>query len=164
MNALRIMALSTAVALAATSADAQGISSRAMRQKAEDEKQKTEEQKRLVGKREKRFPMGSTWVAISINGKPFPGVERPSFTISDQYRATGFGGCNAFSATAYPLREQSIAVGPIALTKKQCDKAVMALEQAYLVALRTAGQWDIVNGTTLVVKSQSGELRFERTL
>jgi len=164
MKALRFTALLMGFAFAATSAQAQGISSRAMRQKAEDEKQKIEDQKRLVSKREKRFPMGSTWVAVSINGKNFPGVERPSFTISDQYRATGFGGCNAFSATAYPLREQRLAVGPIAFTKKQCDKTIMALEQAFLVGLRTAAQWDIVNGGSLVVKSQAGELRFERTL
>ena len=164
MKALRLTALLIACAVAATSAQAQGISSRAMRKKADEDKEKLEEQKRLVSKREKRFPVGASWVAVSLNGKSFSGGERPSFTVSDQYRATGFGGCNAFSATAYPLREQSIAVGPIALTKKQCDKSVMALEQAFLVALRTAGQWDLVNGTTLVVKSQSGELRFERTL
>jgi len=164
MKALRFMALTMGFALMATSVHAQGISSRAMRKKADDEKQAIEDQKRLVGKREKRFPMGSTWVAVSINGKAFTGLERPSFTISDQYRATGFGGCNAFSATAYPLREQRLAVGPIAFTKKQCDKGIMALEQAFLVALRTAAQWDIVEGGSLVVKSQSGELRFERTL
>ncbi|MFL6570395.1 MAG: META domain-containing protein [Burkholderiales bacterium] len=164
MKALRFTALLIACAVAAPSAQAQGISSRAMRKKEDEEKQKIEDQKRLVSKREKRFPMGSAWIAVSLNGKPFTGAERPSFTISDQYRATGFGGCNAFSATAYPLREQHIAVGPIALTKKQCDKGVMALEQAFLVALRTAAQWDIVEGGSLVVKSQAGELRFERTL
>ena len=35
---------------------------------------------------------------------------------------------------------------------------------SHLVALRTAAQWDIVEGGSLVVKSQAGELRFERTL
>jgi heat shock protein HslJ len=164
MRALRFTALAVACALAATSAYAQGISSRAMRQKADEEKEKIEEQKRMVAKQEKRFPLGAAWIAVSLNGKPFSGIERPSFTISDQYRATGFGGCNAFSATAFPMRQQHIAVGPIALTKKQCDKTVMALEQAFLVALRTAGQWDLINGTVLVVKSQNGELKFERTL
>jgi heat shock protein HslJ len=39
----------------------------------------------------------------------------------------------------------------------------MASEQAFLVALRTAGKWD-QDGSTLVIKTQTGELRFERAL
>ena len=99
-------------------------------------------------------------MAVSLNNKPFSG-DRPSFTLDDQFRARGFGGCNTFSATAYPLREQRFAVGPLALTKKACDKSVMAAEQQFLVALRHSAQWDIV-GSSLVIKTQNGELRFER--
>ena len=61
------------------------------------------------------------------------------------------------------MREQRLAVGPFALTKKQCDKDTMEAERAFLVALRTSGQWDF-EGTTLVVKTQSGDLRFERSI
>ncbi len=114
------------------------------------------------GERDKVFPLGASWVAVSLNGKPFSG-ERPSFRLDDQLRASGFGGCNTYSATAYPLRDQGLAVGPFALTKKQCDKEIMATERAFLVALRTSQQWDF-EGTTLVVKTQSGDLRFERSI
>ncbi|QFU15703.1 META domain-containing protein [Microvirga thermotolerans] len=114
------------------------------------------------GQQDKIFPLGSVWTAVSLNGKPFTG-DRPSFTLDDQLRARGFGGCNNYSATAYPLREQRLAVGPFALTKKSCDKATMAAEQAFLVALRTAAHWDIV-GPILTIKTQSGELKFERAL
>lgn len=111
---------------------------------------------------DKVFPLGSTWTAVSLNGKPFTG-DRPSFTLDDQLRARGFGGCNNYSATAYPLREQRLAVGPFALTKKSCDKGAMASENAFLVALRTSAQWDIV-GRVLTIKTQSGELKFERAI
>jgi heat shock protein HslJ len=111
---------------------------------------------------EKVFPLDATWTAVSLNGKSFSG-ERPSFSIDKQYRARGFGGCNSFAATAFPLREQSLAVGPLAMTKRSCDKGLAALEQTFLVALRTAGKWDFV-GSTLVIKSQAGELRLERAL
>ncbi|MCB8820449.1 META domain-containing protein [Microvirga rosea] len=114
------------------------------------------------GQLDKIFPLGSTWTAVSLNGKPFTG-DRPSFTLDDQLRARGFGGCNNYSATAYPLREQRLAVGPFALTKKACDKGAMASENAFLVALRTSAQWDIV-GRVLTIKTQSGELRFERAI
>lgn len=110
----------------------------------------------------KIFPLGSSWVASSLNGKPFTG-ERPTFKLDDQMRATGFSGCNTYSTTAYPLREQGLAVAPFALTKKTCDKATMAIEQAFLMALRTSGKWDI-EGPTLIIKSQTGELRFDRAL
>jgi heat shock protein HslJ len=113
-------------------------------------------------RQDKIFPLGTTWIAVSLNGKTFSG-DRPSFTLDQQFRAKGFAGCNTFAATAYPLKEQVLAVGPFALTKKSCDKAVMASEQAYLVALRSAGKWD-QQGSTLVIKSQNGELVFERAL
>ena len=114
------------------------------------------------GERDKMFPLGASWLAVSLNGKPFSG-ERPSFRLDDQLRATGFGGCNTYSATAYPLREQGLAVGPFALTRKSCDKSAMAIEQAFLVALRTSAKWDMA-GSTLIIRTQNGELRFERSL
>ncbi|KQT46684.1 heat-shock protein [Methylobacterium sp. Leaf456] len=112
---------------------------------------------------EKMFPLGATWTAVSLNGKPFSGNDRPTFIIDSQYRARGYGGCNTFTATAFPLREQNLAVGPLALTKKSCDKALAATEQSFLVALRTSGAWDLV-GSQLVIRTQSGELKFDRAL
>lgn len=112
---------------------------------------------------EKMFPLGASWTAVSLNGKPYTGADRPSFIIDTQYRARGYGGCNTFTATAFPLREQHLAVGPLALTKKSCDKALAATEQAFLIALRTSGAWDLV-GSQLVIRTQNGELRFDRAL
>ena len=111
---------------------------------------------------EKVFPVSVTWTAVSLNGKRFTG-ERPSMILDGQFRMRGFAGCNTFSATSYPLREQRLAVGPVAFTKRACDKATMASEQAFLTALRTSMHWDLVQ-STLVVKTQNGELRFERAL
>ncbi len=113
-------------------------------------------------KQEKVFPVGSSWIAVSLNGKTFSG-ERPSFTLDQQFRAKGFGGCNTYSATAYPLRQQGLAVGPFAMTKRACEKAVMAIEQAFLVALRSSEKWE-TQGAYLVIHTQNGELRFERAL
>ena len=104
-----------------------------------------------------------SWVAVSLNGKPFTG-ERPSFKLDVQLRATGFSGCNTYATAAYPLREQGLAVGPFALTKRSCDKTVMAIEQAFLVALRSSAKWDI-QGRNLIIQTQNGgELRLERSL
>ena len=111
---------------------------------------------------DKPFPTGMNWVATSLNGKPLSaGPERPSFVLDEQLRARGYGGCNNFAVVAYPLKQQKFAVGPIAHTKKACDKAVTAQENAFFVALRTAQQWDVEAGA-LVLKGQGGVLRFER--
>ena len=113
-------------------------------------------------KQDKIFPTKVSWVAVSLNGRAFAG-ERPTFLLDEQFRMRGFGGCNTFSATAYPLREQKLAVGPFALTKKTCDKSLMEQERNFLIALRTSVQWDTVGGD-LVIKSQNGELKFQRSI
>lgn len=112
-------------------------------------------------KPDKQFPVGWSWTAVSLNGKPLAGGERPTLLIDDHFRARGFSGCNTYSATAYPLQKQGFAVGPVASTRKSCDKGSMGQENAFLRALRASGQWDILEGV-LVLKGQAGELRFER--
>jgi heat shock protein HslJ len=117
----------------------------------------------LAPRQDKIFDLGVTWMAVSLNGKPFSGADRPSFSIDKQFRARGFGGCNTFAATAFPLREQRLAVSPLTWTKKTCAPAVMASEMAFFQAIRYAVQWD-QQGSTLIIKSQNGDLRFERAI
>lgn len=109
---------------------------------------------------EKNFPLDASWTAIQMNGKPITGY-RATLKVDSNLRGTGFAGCNTFSASAYPLRQQAFAVGPIAVTKTSCDKGTSDFERGYLMALRTARQWDIVEGR-LVIKTANGEIRFDR--
>ena len=55
----------------------------------------------------------------------------------------------------YPVKDQHLLVGPYALTKKQCDKDVMALEIGFLSALLGSPTWDLVNDD-LVIKGPRG--------
>ena len=155
MKSCRLVLVFAALALA-TSADAQ-----AQRQGSQQSKQPQSSVPQ--SKRDRQFPVPSSWVAVSLNGKQYSGPDRPTLSLDQQYRAKGFGGCNTFSATLYPLREQRLATGPLALTKKQCDKALMESERAFFIAVRTAAQWDY-EGVIMVIKSQSGELRLERSI
>ncbi|MET0604860.1 MAG: META domain-containing protein [Beijerinckiaceae bacterium] len=111
---------------------------------------------------DKPFPTGMNWVATSLNGKPLAAArERPSFLLDDQMRARGYGGCNSFTVVAYPLKQQKLAVGPIAHTKANCDKAAAAQERMFFEALRLSSEWDYEAGS-LIVKGQRGTLKFER--
>ncbi|WP_425339725.1 META domain-containing protein [Methylobacterium platani] len=162
MKAMQVALAAGAVALLASATQASAQNMMGYGQKNRDKAAQPQYIPPLKAQ-EKVFPLDSTWTAVSLNGKPFAGAERPSFIIDKQYRARGFGGCNTFAATAFPLKEQHLAVGPLALTKRSCDKTVGASEMQFLTALRTSGQWDIV-GSQLVIKSQAGELRFDRAL
>ncbi len=154
MKALRLATLLIAATVATTVAQAQST-----------EGAKPEQPRKVMPvapkQTEKTFPVGTTWSAVSLKGKAFTG-ERPTFSLDQAFRGRGFGGCNSWSATVYPLRNQTFAVGPIAVTKKSCP-ATSASENAYLAALRSAQKWDI-QGSILIVYTAAGELRFNRSL
>ncbi|GGK18670.1 META domain-containing protein [Salinarimonas ramus] len=110
----------------------------------------------------KQFPTGVTFEAASLNGRAFEG-ERPALTLDETLRLRGFSGCNNYSATAYPLRDQGFAVGPFALTRRECDNATMQKERGFLEALRAAQRWD-TEGPRLTIQGPRGELVLERAL
>ena len=113
---------------------------------------------------EKNFPLKTVWTLIDFNGKAIPSSDDMSFSIDDNFRGTGYGGCNSWSASMFPQRGQKILMGPIAITKKACDKDKTLLEINFLIALRSGPSWDI-EGSTLVLKGQrGGYMKFQRSL
>jgi heat shock protein HslJ len=112
---------------------------------------------------EKNFPLDQTWSLRELNGKPVPDELDISLKIDGSLRGSGFTGCNSWSATLYPVKDQHLLVGPFALTKKQCPKDVMALEVGFLSGLLGSPTWDLVNGD-LVIKGPRGSMRLVRSL
>jgi len=112
---------------------------------------------------QKNFPLDQTWSLRELNGKPVPDGLDISLKIDGSLRGSGFTGCNSWSATLYPVKDQHLMVGPFALTKKQCPKDVMALEVGFLSGLLGSPTWDLVNGD-LVIKGPRGSMRLARSL
>ena len=112
---------------------------------------------------QKNFPLDQTWSLRELNGKPVPAGVDVSLKIDGSLRGSGYTGCNSWSATMYPVKDQHLAVGPYALTKKQCPKDVMQLELGFLSALVGNPEWDLVNGD-LIIKGPRGALRLGRSL
>lgn len=110
----------------------------------------------------KKFPSNITFTLKTFNGKQVEG-EKPTIQFDPQLRFRGFSGCNTYSAIAYPMARQGLAVGPIATTKKECGAAVMEGEKNFLLAIRTARVWNTKN-TNLYLAGDKGELVFERSL
>ena len=112
---------------------------------------------------QKNFPLDQTWSLRELNGKPVPAGLDASLKIDGALRGSGFTGCNSWSATLYPVKDQHLAVGPFALTKKQCPKDVMEVERGFLLSLLGGATWDLVNGE-LVIKGPRGSIRLVRSL
>jgi len=112
---------------------------------------------------QKNFPLDQTWQLRELNGKPIPSSVDASLKIDSNLRGSGFTGCNSWSATLYPVKDQHLMVGPYALTRKKCDKDVMAVEFGLLSGLTGNPEWDLVNGD-LVIKGPRGSMRFARSL
>lgn len=138
-----------------------GAQARERKAKAEtaDPKQAAEERY----KQEKTYPTKTTWALRSINGKAVPVDYEITFMIDDNYRGSGFGGCNYWSATIFPQKGQQLLSGPIAVTKKTCAAALMQIERAYLIALHSGPVWDL-QGAQLTMKGKGGSLVFDRAL
>ena len=112
---------------------------------------------------QKNFPLDQTWSLREMNGKPVPAGLDVSLKVDGALRGTGYTGCNTWSATMYPVKDQHLLVGPYALTKKKCDKDTTAIEFGFLSALLGQPTWDLVNGE-LVIKGSRGALRMVRSL
>ena len=112
---------------------------------------------------QKNFPLDQTWQLKELNGKPISSDLDVSLKIDGALHASGYSGCNSWSAVIYPVKDQHLAMGPPALTKKQCDKDTMAIEFDFLSVLHSGPTWDLVNGE-LVIKGPRGTLRLARSL
>jgi heat shock protein HslJ len=128
-----------------------------MRQRGDDAEPKP------LPPQQKNFPLDQTWSLRAINDKPVPSDLDASLKIDGNLRGSGYTGCNSWSATLYPVKDQHLLLGPYALTKKQCAKDVMAIEFSFLSALTGSPSWDLVNGD-LVIKGPKGSLRLARSL
>ena len=112
---------------------------------------------------QKNFPLDQTFSLRDLNGKPVSADLDVSFKLDGAFHASGYTGCNSWSATAYPQQNQHIIVGGLAMTKKACDKANQDIERGFLRALTGGPAWDLVNGD-LVIKGPGGAMRLARSL
>jgi heat shock protein HslJ len=111
----------------------------------------------------KTFPLDQTFSLRELNGKPVPASLDVSLKVDGALRGSGFGGCNSWSGTMWPAKEQHIMSGSFATTKKKCDKDTMDIENGFLGGLLGTPKWDLVNGD-LVIEGPRGKMRLVRSL
>ena len=110
--------------------------------------------------------VGTRWIATGINNgrggvvSALEGVE-VSAVFGDDGRVTGSGGCNRFGGP-YTFDGETLAIGPLATTRKACPgpEGVGEQESAYFAALGRVATWLIREGR-LQLRAADGALQVE---
>lgn len=102
---------------------------------------------------------GSRWAIASIAGTAVSGSSYAmEFTVD---RISGTAGCNRFSAR-YTLADDTLAIGPAAVTRMACAPAAMANEGRALSILSGPVRVTRPDANTVVLRGQGGEIRLRR--
>jgi heat shock protein HslJ len=102
---------------------------------------------------------GRDWVLVDLGGQPAPpGADGRPATIrfdTATRRATGFAGCNRYSAQ-YTLAGDSLSFGPAMSTKMACADGD-ELERRYLAVLPEVGTYES-SDSTITLNGSGGPL------
>lgn len=105
------------------------------------------------------FPYDRTFTAVTFKEQRFKD-DRPTLLVSQNYRGTGFSACNNWSATVLPRTDQRLVIGPVAMSKRGCDKRLTHNEQVFLFVMRYSQSWTY-DGRTLTFTGPFGTMKFE---
>jgi heat shock protein HslJ len=92
---------------------------------------------------------GTSWTLLDLAGDTLT-VPAPTIAFGADGTISGSGGCNTFNGT-YTIDGSAISFGPLATTRMACPDDVMAVEDAYLLALDGAASWSIGDDGRLVL-------------
>lgn len=82
---------------------------------------------------------GSEWRPLDLEGVPVPADSRAFVRFEAEGRIAGDGGCNRFTGH-YTVEGATLAIGPLAATRRACPPPTMAFEDSFLTLLgRAAG-------------------------
>ena len=115
-------------------------------------------------------PLANTqWTLVSIGQAgtetPVPQGASPTIQFDESQRASGFSGCNTFGG-GYQVQDGRLIFDQLVSTLIACqDQKVMDLEQRYLKAIQSAGEFTL-SGDQLVIQydNDQGALTFTRSL
>ncbi len=118
---------------------------------------------------ERELRLVGTWTLLGYNNGRGGVVStaitsKISLTLDDRGRASGSSGCNTFTGS-YEVDGHTIAIGPLATTRKMCAEAdVMMQERLFLKALQ-AGTRIELRGDDLRLRNGEGatQVHFTRT-
>ncbi len=106
---------------------------------------------------------GTVWTLVELGGKPpvdGPGARTAELALdSETHGIAGSTGCNRFMGT-YALADGKLSLLPGGMTMMACPEDVMAQEQAFLAALRSATGYRIAGGRLELLAGDGVAARF----
>ena len=105
------------------------------------------------------------WLLASINGEAVPEELNANVLFtpgsspaiqSEENAVNGNAGCNTFFGS-YTIEGDALSTGPFGLTKMMCEDAAMQVEQAFLAALESAQNYQIILNQ-LIINTETGAL------
>jgi len=135
---MKKLAILTAAAVAASLAAQPALAQKKKGQQQQEQQGEKKDDKYVY---ESPFPTKANWQLSTVNGKTPPA--EASLLIDENLRGSGSSGCNTWSAALYPVKGHRLAMGPIAMTKKNCSPEVNGFERLFLTVLRSGPVWDL---------------------
>jgi len=85
---------------------------------------------------------GTNWVLVSVGGANVAESPPAGLAFETGARVSGSTGCNSFGGT-FSIDGSSLAFGPLATTKRGCERPLMDQERAVLDGLAGAAGWAV---------------------
>lgn len=104
----------------------------------------------------------TSWEIAAIDGRRVPGGERYQLRF-EANRMSGRAGCNSFSGS-YRVGRDGFQAGPLAMTRMACPGPAMEHEQAVSRILAGRVRLYYPDGSTLIMRGESGEIRLRRVI
>jgi heat shock protein HslJ len=107
---------------------------------------------------------GQTWLLLEVKGTKVEvpsGERRPFVTFNKaEAQAIGYSGCNNFFGS-YELKGETLALGPLGMTRRFCAGAAGNVELAFLQVLGETRGWRIENNMLLLLEGSTVLARLE---
>ncbi len=108
-------------------------------------------------------PVGTTWVAIEVDGVAASGTRPPDLAFESERRVGGSSGCNRYFAEINPS-PPSVRMGSVGGTLMACEPPLMEQERRFINALQFTSTYR-VDGNTMQFNDRTGRtvIRFRRS-
>lgn len=116
-----------------------------------------DQQSRGAGEPEPQRLTGRIWQLAEIGERAALRGSFATLIFEDAQRILGNASCNRFQGEA-TLTDRTIAIGPLATTRRACAAGLMSQEGRFLEALGRVAQWRIESGVLVLSDAEGNDL------
>ncbi|WP_111642255.1 META domain-containing protein [Marinimicrobium alkaliphilum] len=96
------------------------------------------------------------WAVEDINGRALVDDTPLTLSFDTDHRVSGSAGCNRFNGR-YEITGEGVSFGPLALTRRACEAALMQQESDMMKVLEGASNFRLDNSGALIIRGYRGQ-------